>query len=275
MYSFQIFDDSFITYRYSMNLVDGGGFVYNLGEKVQGITSPLWGMLLAVPYGLGFGIEWSSRILGLLAEVAVAWMIWRQMLAERLPLAGTVTLFLFAIDPYLAKTAVGGMESSLFLLGTVAASVLALRSRTSSAAVIAGLCYFLRPEALLFALALIAYLWFRDRRFPWRPCLIGAAIVVAGVGIEYVYYGTLIPQSVRGKFAFTRAFTRTVELVIFPKTDPIQALLTIGMVIGTAAGLETFGVGAPVWNLVAATGCGVDWDERLPVGVVLCARVLL
>ena len=41
MYLFQIFDDSFITFRYTANLVDGNGFVYNLGERVQGITTPV------------------------------------------------------------------------------------------------------------------------------------------------------------------------------------------------------------------------------------------
>jgi hypothetical protein len=33
-------DDAFITFRYAENLAAGNGFVYNLGEKVLGTTTP-------------------------------------------------------------------------------------------------------------------------------------------------------------------------------------------------------------------------------------------
>ncbi|MBZ0305706.1 MAG: hypothetical protein K8I82_06525, partial [Anaerolineae bacterium] len=35
-------DDAFITFRYSRNLVEGNGFVYNPGDKVLGTTTPLY-----------------------------------------------------------------------------------------------------------------------------------------------------------------------------------------------------------------------------------------
>src|SRR2546426_10764456 len=41
-------EDAFITFRYAENLVLGNGFVYNVGERVLGTTTPLLGLLLAL-----------------------------------------------------------------------------------------------------------------------------------------------------------------------------------------------------------------------------------
>ncbi|MBN97985.1 MAG: hypothetical protein CME16_01875, partial [Gemmatimonadetes bacterium] len=41
-----IADDAFITLRYAQNLASGDGLVFNLGERVEGFTSPLWTLLL-------------------------------------------------------------------------------------------------------------------------------------------------------------------------------------------------------------------------------------
>src|SRR6476661_4103138 len=40
-------DDAFITFRYSRNIVEGHGFVYNPGSQVLGTTTPLYTVLLA------------------------------------------------------------------------------------------------------------------------------------------------------------------------------------------------------------------------------------
>ncbi len=35
-------DDAYITYRYSQNILEGHGLVYNPGERVLGTTTPLY-----------------------------------------------------------------------------------------------------------------------------------------------------------------------------------------------------------------------------------------
>jgi len=232
IYCFHIFDDSFITFRYSANFVAGQGLVYNLGERVQGITAPLYGLLLALPHALGLSIEWSSRILGLMSELIVAILALHLFFRENLKWGGIIVVFLFAIDPYLAKTAVGGMESSLMLLGTVAATALALHRRAVPAAIVTAFCYFIRPEMLLFAMALMVYIWREEGQFPWRAFLYGAAILLVGVAIQYAYYGDLIPQSVRGKAAYHKSFRWIFDMVVLPKKDPIQSVLTVTTLLG-------------------------------------------
>lgn len=41
-------EDAFIFFRYVDNLVNGHGFVFNVGERVEGFTSPLWVIFLSI-----------------------------------------------------------------------------------------------------------------------------------------------------------------------------------------------------------------------------------
>ena len=43
-------DDAFITLRTVDNFIAGRGLVYNVGERVQSYTHPLWLLLVSVPY---------------------------------------------------------------------------------------------------------------------------------------------------------------------------------------------------------------------------------
>ena len=47
-------DDSYITYQYARNLVEGHGLVFNVGEYVEGFTNLLWTLLIAGGLALGF-----------------------------------------------------------------------------------------------------------------------------------------------------------------------------------------------------------------------------
>jgi hypothetical protein len=45
---FVLFDDAMISMRYAYNLAHGNGLVWNLGERVQGFTNPLWVFYMAL-----------------------------------------------------------------------------------------------------------------------------------------------------------------------------------------------------------------------------------
>ena len=50
-------DDAFASFRYADNWARGLGFVFNANERVEGISNPLWTMMLAVIGRAGFNIE--------------------------------------------------------------------------------------------------------------------------------------------------------------------------------------------------------------------------
>ena len=47
-YTNHTYEDAFITFRYAHQLVEGNGFVYNLGERVYGTTTPLFTILTSI-----------------------------------------------------------------------------------------------------------------------------------------------------------------------------------------------------------------------------------
>jgi len=64
-------DDSYITYRYARNLADGVGPVWNPGEHVEGYTSFLWMLLLALMHLAGIDIEFAALLLGIGSMVEI------------------------------------------------------------------------------------------------------------------------------------------------------------------------------------------------------------
>jgi hypothetical protein len=234
-YSFYLYDDAFITFRFAANLAEGHGLVYNIGTRVQGITTPIWGLLLATAQFIGLSIEQSARGLAIFCELAVAWLLVKQLHRERSTLAAVLAGVLFALDLYLAKTSVGGMESSLFLLMTVAAAVCYLRDRMLIATVLAALSVFVRPEGVLFAACLLVFACIERRCFLWRPVLVGILIIALGAILQFEYYGQWIPQSVRAKMTLAGTWRPVLDLALFPRRDPLQLLLTLTTMLGLPA----------------------------------------
>ena len=55
-------EDSFIVFRYSENLVDGNGLVFNEGQPVTALTSPLHAIVAAALYAITGTSLWSHKI---------------------------------------------------------------------------------------------------------------------------------------------------------------------------------------------------------------------
>ena len=58
-------DDSFISFRYARNLLEGHGLVYNPGEPVEGYTNFLWTLVMTIPFWLDLDPIIFSQHLGL------------------------------------------------------------------------------------------------------------------------------------------------------------------------------------------------------------------
>lgn len=76
-------DDSFITFRYAMNLATGHGPVYNPGlPPAEGYTSFLWVVVMALPHLMGVSAEIFSKLVGIAAYglilfVSYKFVAWR------------------------------------------------------------------------------------------------------------------------------------------------------------------------------------------------------
>lgn len=65
-------DDAYITLRFSRNLAEGTGLVFNAGERVEGYTNFLWTWFLALPHHFGGDPVLWSDIASIAAGVVTA-----------------------------------------------------------------------------------------------------------------------------------------------------------------------------------------------------------
>ena len=115
---FCLFDDALITLRYAENIARGHGPVWNIGERVEGVSSPLWTLLLVPFHWLGLGksgVCLAVQCLSALSMVYLVWATWRLASVFRLPLSARVIAIASAGLSYTAQYfAVTGMETTLF-----------------------------------------------------------------------------------------------------------------------------------------------------------------
>jgi hypothetical protein len=230
-------DDAYITYRYARNLAAGNGFVYNLGERVLGTTTPLFTLLL-VPFGaMSLPLDGSALVLGLLADLLACALLFLLLLREVRVEMAFLGLSLYAFL-YAGGAACGyGMETQVFQFFLLAAVYAAARGWWRRAALAAGLATLTRPEGLLVTGILGAALVIKTLRahapVPWKPAVVWMAVVAPWVAFASFYFGSPIPNSVIAKSLQAGIGVHQWADFFFFR-NPVVLLLWCGSVLGAA-----------------------------------------
>ncbi len=217
-----ISDDAFVSFRYARNLVEGHGLVFNVGERVEGYTNPLWTLFVAAGLALGASAERWSLVGGIacygasIAILAWAHARWAEAGANEdadahadahapwraLPLAAIAG----AAMPDWAAFATSGLETSLFTLLLLAAFVVVTDARGSATkrAVAAGallaLATLTRHDGAIVAVVVGAFVLVR-RGTREAASFAGtfAAVWVPFTAWRVAYYGALLPNTYYAK----------------------------------------------------------------------------
>ena len=205
-------DDAFIIFRYADQLVRGHGLTWNPGEWVEGYSSFLWTILMAVSLRLGVAPELSSNALGILCGAAV--LAIAHSLARKPGGLGLFGTYLFvgslAASRSFAAWCTGGLETMAFTLLVFAglARFLAEREREHArpwSGLLLALACLTRPEGPLFALGAGLVLLVDVARGKCRPVRVVAwgAPVVLLVGAHVLWrhaaYGYWLPNTFYAK----------------------------------------------------------------------------
>jgi len=219
-YTREIWEDFFITYRFSENLARGHGLVYTAGERIYGFTSPL-NTLLPALFALLTGAGsyaaplWLYRLVSLaglaLALAAVARLLTREHAAPSPGwFAGLLFPLLATLEIKITAFTMNGQETGLVLAFLGPAFALAWRGWTErpmlGGLLCAGLMYS-RPDAFAYIGAIgIAALAFApaERRALFRAFLKSAAVCallyLPWFVFTWAYYGSPVPHTVVAKY---------------------------------------------------------------------------
>ena len=191
-------EDAYITYRYAWNLANGNGLVYNPHERVLGFSSPLWTLWSALGIKLMHDaiaplfapVLW-ARGWTLVADVATLLVVTATLERRHGRPAAWCFAFFFAGWNYFAAVASSGMEMNATLALIALGAVLAERGSRLTGPVLGALA-LARPEGLVAAVVLAIGASMRDR-------IVAALVALAGLAGLWIYFGTIVPQSVVAK----------------------------------------------------------------------------
>lgn len=218
-------DDAYIFYSYAKNISDGNGYVFNLGEKINATTSPLYTLMLAGARVATFKkvelplIGHTINALSLFALCVFLFLCLKRPFGKAQYLAPVLLL----ANPLLYNAP--GMDVMLALAIGMAFIWCVWRAHDKTAAALAALAILARPDMI--SLVVIAYFfkWLKYRSLggsPLKEALIFTAILAPWVVFSMCYFGDVVPSSVAakmdqqlsgcfsGKYAFLSAFLNPV-----------------------------------------------------------------
>lgn len=227
-----ISDDALITARVVANTVNGAGPVFNLDERVQAFTHPLWFMIWTVAANITGEIILVPIILGMVASTATLLLVGLSSLRLW---AGVVAVIALILSPTFATWSTSGLENSLGALLLGSAWVVSRRQAPTALMVASGLVGLAALTRLdLAVIGAPVVLWMIWESKTWKPRLAVAALAV-GPGLAYMawsyaFYGYALPATY---YAKTNAEIPRIEfveqglryLLFWIEQDPLSALL--------------------------------------------------
>lgn len=222
-------DDAYIVARYAENFVDFGSLVFNQGERVNALTSPLHAFIEAFLYWFTrntiTSYQWFTFLLLTSAIIALGVVL-------RKNIYGLFTsLSIVMLAPCILVWTYGGLETPILLFLITLLTVLIylgdFRSRKLLIIFLtAGLVFLTRYDSVLFAIPLVLYASISARN--WKnvviAAMVGALIPAVWILTSYLYYGNILPTSYYVK---TPVFN--LQLMWNNFTYIMQYLLLIGV----------------------------------------------
>ena len=265
-------EDAFLNFRVADQIKAGNGPVFNVGQRVEVATSPLWLWMLVVGRSIfAFAkIEYVAivtsltlTVLGLVLVALGAAKLWRR---DRRPASLYVPFGMLVICavPVWWDWATSGLEVGLsvawigglmLVVATVTRSDAATRRRpvelspwrSFGVGVVLGLGPLIRPDlAVLSGVALVACLWARRSRGRELAYLLAGffTLPVAYEVFRAGYYGTLVPNTALAKDAggtyWSQGWNYLVDLV-----SPYWLLVPIAAVARAGVYLASRRAGPP------------------------------
>jgi arabinofuranosyltransferase len=240
-------DDGFIHLRVVSNVVHGNGPVFNVGERVEASTSPLWVFFLAVgDIVTPIRLEWIAVLLGIaltLAGLTFAIFGALALMRDREPnelLVPMGALVFVAVAPVWTFASTG-LETGL-AFAWLGASLWALATWSREGhplrpafAVLLGIGPLIRPELALYTvLFILVVLIARRDEDTWRDrarvLAWALALPVAYQIFRMGYYGSLVPNPAMAKEASRARWGQGWDY-LRNTVDPYVLWLPVGLLL--------------------------------------------
>ena len=193
-------EDAYIVYRYAENWIDIGSLVYNAGERINAMTSPLHAILSSIYFLLTGNTVLSNKIVSLILVILASLLVWRRYREQ--PYLQVLALTVL-VSPCVLLWTFGGLETPILLFLATITVTLALRPTPFRSKELlamfffAGLAFLTRYDSILFFAPLCLYAASKSGSI--KPVVIAAAVAailpIVWLLVSVYYYGDLLPTS--------------------------------------------------------------------------------
>ena len=271
-------EDSYIGFRMLDNLIHGYGLRWNVYERVNAITNPLWIFLNLPLYVVSGNVFFATFFTGSILVVATWVLLFRRMARDWDVVAGVILLPLLFSKTY-TDFMVSGLETplSVFLVAAFAVEYLygtpgrSADARLTRLALIAALGGLSRPDLPVFFIPpLVAFV--HQHRIPVRHLLrsglLGGFPLLAWAAFCFVYYGFPLPNTyymrlttgIPARDYYKQGLLYVLDLV---RRDPISAII-ISLALG--AGILVFTVLFRESAAISIAAAGLEGEIKLVIG---------
>ncbi|MBI5056264.1 MAG: hypothetical protein HZB61_06605 [Nitrospirae bacterium] len=206
-------DDSYIFYRYAENWANGYGPVFNIGEYVEGYSSLLWTVILALGSFFSFNLISLAPILNLFIGIACLFMmnyICGLVSFSKPLITRTVLLLAYILSYGVYLYGVSGMDTLLFSLVLLFSVISFYKSKSTNNYFIIIPSLFLlnvtRAEGPLYAIILLGifiyFVFLEEKKIPkqlFAVTLIFIGLTVLVFSARYIVYKEILPATVQAK----------------------------------------------------------------------------
>ena len=201
-------DDIFITFRAVDNFLKGYGPVWNVGERVQAYTHPLWYALLVIGIGIFKHHYWFTLALSYACLLGTLYLFLKIARYGNMALAMLASVALLLSRAF-ADYSSSGLENPLLHLLLCAYVLVAITQADAARRFLyTGLLYSLlfltRPDSIFLVTPTSLWmLWQAYKACGWKRTLkltaIAAAPAVVWEEFSLIYYGSLVPNTAIAK----------------------------------------------------------------------------
>ena len=206
-------DDAYITFRTVDNIVQGHGARWNVGERVQAYTHPLWMMLHVPVYAVLGEIAWSTVLLSFGCMLFAFWLLVGRV--ARGPWAFVCAVAVCFGSRALTDYLCSGLENPLTCVWVAVFATWFLATDPKGGggegkadpplwalSVVIGLAMLNRMDSvLLFAPAMLYRVW--ESPLKWRTKIwqagVGAGVIGLWMVVSLIYYGVPLPNTAYAK----------------------------------------------------------------------------
>lgn len=249
-----ISDDACITFRSALNFIHGYGATFNIDERVQAYTHPLWFLLVSALTAILGSVFTAAFSLSIAISILVLYLLVTRVATHLL--AGAIAVSILLLSKAYVDFSTSGLENPLSHLLILIAIMLGLkaiegkRTRDQVACLLScSLLYLSRPDLLILVspfCLLVLYKNYHSRTKSISVLAIASLPVVIWTIFSLIYYGFPFPNTAYAKLGNGIPLTELIiqggrYLFDSVSRDPITlAAIASGLFIGfraSAAGM--------------------------------------